>query len=73
MMLCYRVRCCVDLQSFPKAIDEGLEEGFIMRNGLQDIPISCDVTNSPLAKPRTAQSENIAVTKRKCDCYSKHL
>lgn len=56
---------CFDLQSFPKAIDEGLEEGFVMRNGLQDVPISCDVTDSPLAESRTAQSEDIAVTKSK--------
>lgn len=54
-----------DLQSFPKAIDEGLEEGFVMRNGLQDVSISRDVTDSPLAKPCTAQSEDIAVTKSK--------
>lgn len=58
-------RLSFDLQSFPKAIDEGLEEGFVMRNGLQDVPISRDITDSPLAEPRTAQPEDIAVTKGK--------
>lgn len=56
---------CFDLQSFPKAIDEGLEKGLVMRNGLQDVPISRDVTDSPLSKPCTAQSKDIAVTKSK--------
>lgn len=49
------------LQSFPEAIDEGLEKGFVVRNGLQDVPIGRDVSDSPLAEARTAQPEDIAV------------
>ena len=57
----------VDLQSFPKTIYEGLEEGFIMGNGLENISICRNVANSPLAQSCTAQSEDIT-EKRNMKC-----
>lgn len=49
----------VDLQSFPEAIYEGLEKGFIVGNGLEYVSICCHVANGPLAQPCTAQSEDV--------------
>lgn len=48
-----------DLQSFPKTIYEGLEKGFIMGDGLENISIWRNVADSPLAQSCTAQSEDI--------------
>ncbi len=39
----------MDLQSFPEAIYEGLEEGFIVGNGLEYVSICCHVADGPLA------------------------
>lgn len=50
----------MDLQSFPKTVDEGLEEGFVMGNGLENVSVCRHITNSPLAQPRTAQPEDVA-------------
>lgn len=49
----------LDLQSFPEAIYEGLEEGFIVGNGLEYVSICCHVADGPLAKPCTTQSEDV--------------
>lgn len=49
----------VDLQSFPETINESLEEGFIMGNGLEYISICSHVANSPLAQSCAAQSEDV--------------
>lgn len=49
----------VDLQSFPEAIYEGLEEGFIVGNGLEYVSICCHVADGPLAQPCAAQSEDV--------------
>ena len=54
----------VDLQSFPKTIYEGLEEGFIMGNGLENISICGHVADSPLAQPCAAQPEDITEERR---------
>lgn len=48
-----------NLQSFPEAIYEGLEEGFIVGNGLENVSICCHVADRPLAQPCTAQSEDV--------------
>lgn len=48
-----------DLQSFPEAINEGLEEGFIVGNGLEYVSICRHVADGPLAQPCTAQSEDV--------------
>lgn len=44
----------VDLQSFPEAIDESLEEGFVVGNGLEYVSIRCHVADGPLAQPCAA-------------------
>lgn len=49
----------VDLQSFSEAIYEGLEEGFIVGNGLEDVSISRHVADGPLTQPCTAQTEDV--------------
>ena len=61
----------VHLQSFPEAIYEGLEERFIVRNGLQYVSICCHVADRPLAQPRTTQSEDVTGEgqKRVTRCY----
>lgn len=52
-----------DLQSLSVSINEGLEEWFVMGDGLQDVPISCHVADCPLAQPSAAQPKD--VTERK--------
>lgn len=51
----------VNSQSFPEAVDEGLEEGLVVGDGLQDVPICSDVADGPLAQPGAAQPEDVAV------------
>ena len=50
-----------NLQSFPVAVDERLTEGLILWNGLKDGLLLRHVADGPLAQPRTAQTEDIAV------------
>ena len=38
------------LQSLSGTINEGLTEGLVLGNGLQDGPLCCDVANGPLAQ-----------------------
>lgn len=47
------------LQAFPAAIDECLEEWFVVGDGLQDVPISSDIADGPLAQARAAQPEDV--------------
>lgn len=47
------------LQSFSETIYEGLEEGFIVGNGLKNIPICRHITDGPLAQSCTAQTEDV--------------
>ena len=49
----------VDLQSFPEAINEGLEKGFVVGNGLEYVSICCHIADSPLAQSRAAQPEDV--------------
>ncbi len=60
----------MDLQSFPEAIDEGLEEGFVVGNGLEYVSVCRHIADSPLAKSCTAQSEDVTEEsdKRKETC-----
>lgn len=46
-------------QAFPEAIDQGLEERFIVRDRLENVPISSDISNSPLTQTSAAQPENV--------------
>lgn len=60
------VKWCIDTvlwwdsQSLSVSINEGLEERFVMGDGLQDVPVSCHVADRPLAQPSAAQPENVA-------------
>lgn len=47
-------------QSFPEAVYEGLEQGLVVGNGLQYVPVCRHVADGPLAQPRTAQAEDVA-------------
>lgn len=47
------------LQAFPAAIDECLEERFVVGDGLQDVPISSDIAYGPLAQARAAQPKDV--------------
>lgn len=55
------------LQSFPEAVDECLEEGFIVGNGLQDIPVCSHVADGPLAQTSAAQPEYVATVQSRQD------
>lgn len=48
-----------DLQSFPEAVDQGLEQGFIVGYGLQYVSIRRHIADGPLAQTRTAQPEDV--------------
>lgn len=49
----------VDLQSFPEAIYEGLEERFIVGNSLEYVSICCHITDCPLTQPCATQTEDV--------------
>lgn len=50
----------VDSQSLSVSINEGLEQGFVVGDGLQDVPICRHVSDRPLAQPSAAEPENVA-------------
>ena len=50
----------VDSQALPVAIDEGLEQGLVVGDGLQDVAISRHVPDGPLTQPSAAEPENVA-------------
>jgi len=50
----------VILQSFALSIEQSLTKRLVLRNCLQYLTITGDVTNRPLTKPRTAQPKHIA-------------
>lgn len=65
------VTTATNLQSFPEAVDESLEEWLVVGNGLQDVSICSDIADGPLAQPCTAESENVAEVQNKAVlCYS---
>lgn len=49
-----------DSQAFPKSIDQGLEQGLVVWDGLQDVAISRNVADGPLAQPGAAEAEDVA-------------
>ena len=49
------------VQALPVAIDEGLEQRLVMGDGLQYVGIVGHIADSPLAQPRTTQSEDVTV------------
>lgn len=48
-----------DLQSFSESIYKGLEQGFIVGNGLEYVSICSHIADGPLAQPCTAQAEDV--------------
>lgn len=65
------------LQSFPESIYKGLEEGFIVGNGLEYVSICRHVADGPLAQPRTTQAKDVTEEKTKKQlflmCASKEM
>lgn len=53
------------VQALPVAIDEGLEQRFVVRDSLQYIAFTGHITDSPLAQPCTTQSEYVTVQTHK--------
>lgn len=53
-----------DSQSLSVSINEGLEEWFVMGDGLQDVPVSRHVADCPLAQASAAQPEDVAERER---------
>lgn len=51
-------------QALPAAVDQGLEQRLVVRDGLQDVAVAGDVADGPLAQPGAAQSEDVAVEER---------
>lgn len=49
------------VQALPEAIDEGLEQRFVVGDGLQYVAIIGHIADGPLAKPCTAESEDVTV------------
>lgn len=53
-----------DLQSFPEAVDQGLEQGLIVGYRLQYVSIRRHIADGPLAQARTAQPEDVTEKER---------
>lgn len=49
-----------DSQSLSVSVDEGLEQGFVVRDRLQDVPVRRHVADRPLTEPSAAQPEDVA-------------
>lgn len=52
-----------DSQSLSVSINEGLEEWFVMGDGLQDVPVCRHIADRPLAQPSAAQPKYVTGTK----------
>lgn len=52
------------VQALPVAVDESLEQWFVVGDGLQDVAVVGHVTNGPLAQSRTTQSEDVTVKEK---------
>lgn len=52
------------LQSFPEAVNQGLEKGFVVGDRLEDVSICSHVADCPLAEASTAQTENVTGRKK---------
>lgn len=50
----------VDSQSLSVSINEGLEQGLVVGDGLQDVPVRRHVSDRPLTEPSAAEPENVA-------------
>jgi hypothetical protein len=47
------------LQSLPVAVEEGLDQTFVLGYRLEDFTLGRDVTDGPLAQSRAGQSEHV--------------
>lgn len=54
-----------DLQSFPEAVDQGLEQGLIVGYRLQYVSIRRHIADGPLAQACAAQSEDVTEERKK--------
>lgn len=50
----------MDSQSLSVSINEGLEQGFVVGDGLQDVPVRRHISDRPLTEPGAAEPENVA-------------
>lgn len=50
----------MDSQSLSVSINEGLEQGLVVGDGLQDVPVCRHVSDRPLTEPSAAEPENVA-------------
>lgn len=57
-MVCY-------VQAFLVAINQSLEQRFVVGDGLQYVAVVGHIANRPLAQSRTTQSENVTFMERK--------
>lgn len=53
------------VQALPVAINEGLEQRFVVGDGLQYIAFTGHITNGPLTQPGTTQPEDVTVRQKK--------
>ncbi len=53
------------VQAFPVAINEGLEQRFVVGDSLQYVAIIGHIADGPLAQSCTTQSEDVTVRERK--------
>lgn len=53
------------VQALPVAINEGLEQWFVVGDGLQYVGVIGHIADGPLAQPRTTQSEDVTVRVRR--------
>lgn len=53
------------VQALSVAIDEGLEQRFVVGDGLQYVSITGHIADGPLAQSSTTESEDVTVRERK--------
>ena len=50
----------VSLQSLSGAVQQGLAQGLVLRDGLQDVPVCSHVADGPLSQPGAGEPEDVA-------------
>lgn len=48
-----------NLQSLSVSVQKGLDQTFVLRYGLQDLPVCCDVPDGPLSQPGAGEPKHI--------------
>lgn len=54
----------MDSQSLSVSINEGLEQGLVVGDGLQDVPVCRHIPDRPLTEPSAAEPEDVAEEQR---------